>query len=256
MTPERYSRQARFNGIGEQGQAALSRARVVIVGCGGLGSFQSEMIVRAGVGHVRLIDRDIIEESNLQRQVLYAEADVRERLPKALAAERRLRQVNSEVRIEALVEELNPSSAKRLLGGFDLVLDATDNFPARFLVNDFAVKHAVPWIYGACVASGGSMFTILPGQTACLQCLYEDVPPAGVAQTCHMVGVISPAVGMVACLQVAEALKLLSGNPGRVNRSYRSFDLWGNQFTQTPLPGPDPECPCCGRRTFTYLDRA
>jgi adenylyltransferase/sulfurtransferase len=206
--PGRYSRQVLFGGIGAEGQKAIMGSRVAIVGCGALGSLQAEILVRAGVGTVRLIDRDFVETSNLQRQLLYDEQDARTLQPKAIAAERRLRAVNSLVAIEGLVDDLNPSTIDRLLGGFDVVLDATDNFDARYLLNDYSVKTGTPWIYGACVGSYGLTFPILPGETACLRCLFESAPPPGLTPSCDTAGVLASIVGVVASLQAVEALKL------------------------------------------------
>ena len=181
MSHSRYSRQVLFSGIGEEGQARITASRVALVGCGALGAVQASLLVRAGVGTLRIIDRDFVEESNLQRQILFDEEDVRAVLPKAIAAEKKLRSANSLVKVEGLVEDVNASSITRLLDGFDLVVDATDNFDARFLINDYAVKTGTPWVYGACVGSYGLTFPILPGEGACLRCVFENAPPAGVS---------------------------------------------------------------------------
>jgi len=254
--PGRYSRQILFDGIGPDGQARIIASRVALVGCGALGTVQASLLVRAGVGTVRIIDRDFVEESNLQRQILFDEEDVRSLLPKAVAAEKKLRAVNSLVHVEGLVEDVNPSSIGRLLGGFDLIVDATDNFDARFLVNDFAVKHGIPWIYGACVGSYGLTFAILPGDTACLRCVFENAPPAGLSPSCDTAGVIGPIVGSIASLQVAEALKVLSGRRDRIHRRITTLDLWENRRDLIELPVRDPDCPCCGKGEFPYLEGA
>jgi adenylyltransferase/sulfurtransferase len=254
--PHRYSRQVLFGGIGAAGQSALSVSRVVLVGCGALGTFQASLLVRAGVGTLRIIDRDFVEESNLQRQILFDEQDVRDLMPKAIAAERKLRQVNSLVQVEGVVEDVNPSTVNRLLEGFDLILDATDNFDVRFLINDYAVKHGIPWVYGACVGAEGLTFAILPGETPCLRCVFESAPPAGLSPTCDTAGVIGPVVGAVASLQVAEAMKILSGHRERVNRRITRMELWENRLDTVSLPPRNAECPCCGRREFSYLDGA
>jgi adenylyltransferase/sulfurtransferase len=230
------------------------KARVAIVGCGGLGSLQAMLLVRAGVGAVRLIDRDFVEESNLQRQLLYTEEDADTVQPKAIAAARALRQVNSQIVIEGLVDDLNAASAPRLLEGVDLILDATDNFDARYLLNDYAVKTGTPWIYGACVASYGVTFTVLPGETACLRCLFESAPPPGLALTCDTVGVLGAIVGVVASLQAAEALKIAAGRRAALSRRITMFDVWENSYDEVALPGADPGCPCCGERRFDYLE--
>jgi molybdopterin/thiamine biosynthesis adenylyltransferase len=250
----RYSRQILFSGIGKEGQAQLVASKVALVGCGALGAVQASLLVRAGIGTLRIIDRDFVEESNLQRQILFDEEDVKSMLPKAVAAEKKLRSVNSLVQVEGLVEDVNASSIERLLGGFDLIIDATDNFDARFLLNDYAVKNGIPWIYGACVGSYGLTFPIIPGDTACLRCVFESAPPAGVSPSCDTAGVIGPIVSVIAGMQVAEALKILSGRKESVNRKIITTDLWDNRREAVDLPRPHPECPCCGRREFPYLE--
>ncbi len=252
--PGRYSRQVLFGGIGAAGQKKLMAARAVLVGCGALGTIQASLLVRAGVGTVRIVDRDFVEESNLQRQILFDEDDVRSLLPKAVAAEKKLRAANSLVQVEGVVEDVNPSSIGRLLSGFDLILDATDNFDVRFLVNDFAVKNSIPWIYGACVGSYGLSFTILPGSSACLRCVFENAPPAGLSPSCDTAGVIGPIVASIASLQVAEALKILAGSRGRVHGRITTLDLWDNRRDFIELPSRDPECPCCAKGEFPYLE--
>jgi molybdopterin-synthase adenylyltransferase len=254
--PARYSRQILFGGIGREGQARIMASRAVLVGCGALGTVQASLLVRAGVGTVRIIDRDFVEESNLQRQILFDEEDVRNLLPKAVAAERKLRAVNSLVTVEGLVEDVHASSVGRLLDGFDLIVDATDNFDTRFLLNDYAVKIGTPWIYGACVGSYGLTFPILPGETACLRCIFESAPPAGLSPSCDTAGVIGPLVGVIASLQAAEALKILAGRRERINRRITTLDLWDNERTMIDMPGRSPDCPCCVRREFPYLEGA
>jgi molybdopterin/thiamine biosynthesis adenylyltransferase len=254
--PVRYSRQVLFQGIGSEGQAALMRSRAAIVGCGALGSLQASLLVRAGVGTVRIIDRDFVEESNLQRQLLFDEQDARTLVPKAVAAQETLSAVNSLVTVDGVVEDLNAGTADRLLSGFDLILDGTDNFDARFLLNDFAVKTGTPWIYGACVGSYGLTFPILPGETACLRCVFEHAPPPGLSPSCDTAGVLGSIVGVIASLQVGEALKILAGRREAVGRKIALFDLWENVQELVDLPPRNPDCPCCGRRRFEYLDGA
>jgi molybdopterin/thiamine biosynthesis adenylyltransferase len=250
----RYSRQVLFSGIGKEGQAQITSSRVALIGCGALGAVQASLLVRAGVGTLRIIDRDFVEESNLQRQILFDEEDVRAVLPKAAAAERKLRAANSLVKVEGIVEDVNASSIARLLDGFDLIVDATDNFDARFLLNDYAVKYGTPWVYGACVGAYGLTFPILPHEGACLRCVFESAPPAGVSPSCDTAGVIGPIVSVIAGIQVAEALKILSGNRNRVNRRITTIDLWENRHESIDLPPPVPDCPCCGRHDYPYLD--
>ena len=249
----RYTRQTLFQGLGEEGQLRLMRSRVVVAGCGALGSIQATLLARAGVGTLRVVDRDFVEEANLQRQVLFDEADAASFQPKATAAASRLRRANSAVKVEGIVDDINASTVDRLLGGFDLILDGTDNFATRFLINDFAVKHNVPWVYGACVGAYGLSFTIVPGETPCLRCLFEP-PPQGTTPTCDTAGVIGPVAAVIASIQAAEALKLLAGKTGALSRRITFVDLWENTFEPADPPERQPECPCCGQRKFEYLE--
>ena len=248
---ERYSRQIRFAPLGEEGQRKIRAARVAIVGCGALGSVQAELMVRAGVGALRLIDRDFVELSNLQRQFLYNESDAREGLPKAAAAARRLREINQEVALEPMVADLTASNAAELLNGVQLILDGTDNFETRSLINDAAVAAGVPWIYGAAVGSYGLKLAIVPGSTACFRCVYPD-PPQGSQPTCETAGVLGPVTATIAALQVGDALKILAGAPivARLTR----VDVWSGEIRQIDPPARDIDCPCCARREFAYLD--
>jgi molybdopterin-synthase adenylyltransferase len=250
----RYSRQVLFSGIGNEGQARISASRVALVGCGALGAMQASLLVRAGVGTLRIIDRDFVDESNLQRQILFDEADVRDVLPKAVAAERKLCAANSLVNVEGVVDDVNPSSIDRLLGGFDLIMDASDNFDVRYLVNDFSIKNRIPWVYGACVGANGLTFPILPGESPCLRCVFEHKPPAGASPSCDTAGVIGPIVVVIAGMQVAEGLKILSGARDRVCRKIISVDLWGNRYEMVDLPDRIADCPCCARNEFPFLE--
>lgn len=254
---ERYSRQILFPPLGEAGQARLGESSVVIVGCGALGSLQAELLARAGVGRLRLVDRDIVEATNLQRQTLYDEADAAAATPKALAAAARLRRVNSAIAIEGVVRDLTPDNCGELLAGAGVVLDGTDNAETRYLINDWAVAHRVPWIYGAAVAARGMTFTILPGETACLACLFPDAASdaasdAGIA-TCDTAGVLGWAVAWVAAQQVAECVKLLTGARAALRGSLLTTDLWTNELRALAAPKADPECRCCGRGDFVHL---
>jgi adenylyltransferase/sulfurtransferase len=251
---ERYSRQVLCEGIGRAGQDAISRSGVVLAGCGALGSMQASLLVRAGFGRVRIVDRDFVEESNLTRQVLFDEDDARTLQPKAIAAETRLRRVNSLVEVEGIVDDINPASIDRLLGGFDVILDGTDNFETRYLINDYAVKSGTPWVHGACVAMGGLMFPVLPGETACLRCIFDSAPPPGLSPTCDTAGVMGPVVGVVASLQVAEAIKIAVGRRDRVTDLIAIVDLWDNLVSTVQMPARRPECPCCGERHFEHLE--
>jgi adenylyltransferase/sulfurtransferase len=250
---ERYSRQILFHGIGEKGQEALLGAHAAIVGCGALGSFHAAALARAGVRRLTIVDRDYVETSNLQRQWLFEEADAAAAMPKAEAARRAIARLDAAVQVRAVVEDLTPSNIDRLLAGAQVILDGTDNFDARFLLNDYAVSRSIPWIYGAAVGSYGIAMPVIPGRTACLRCVYPE-PPAGVQPTCETSGVLGPVVAAVAALQVADALKLLSGAGDRVEARIATLDVWEGPLRQVSMPPPDPECPACGRREFPFLE--
>jgi molybdopterin/thiamine biosynthesis adenylyltransferase len=253
---ERYSRQILFSGIGEAGQENLLAAKAVLVGCGALGTVAANLLVRAGVGNLRIIDRDFVEASNLQRQTLFEEADAREALPKAIAAERRLRAINSGVRVEGAVADLTPANAKELLAGFPLILDGTDNFETRLLLNDAAISLGVPWIYAAAVGSYGVTTTILPGETACLACLLEGQGKSaaiGAEATCDTAGVLNAAVGVIASIEAAEAIKILAGKREALHGRLISCDVWTGAF-QSIRVGRNADCRACGRREFTHLE--
>jgi adenylyltransferase/sulfurtransferase len=247
----RYSRQVRFAGIGPEGQQAIAAARVAVVGCGALGSLSAEILARAGLGFLRLVDRDFVEVSNLQRQFLFDESDAGEGLPKAVAARARLRRINSEIEIEAAVADLVPSNAEDLLGDAAVILDGTDNFETRYLINDFAVQRGISWVYGGAVGSYGVTMPVVPLRTACFRCVYPD-PPAGVQPTCETAGVLGPVTAAVAAVQSAEVLKVITGNLGRP--VITTLDLWSGGIRQVVQPAADPECPCCADRKFPYLD--
>jgi len=251
---ERYSRQILFEGIGEAGQRRLRAARALVLGCGALGSAQVEMLARAGVGRLRVADRDFVEESNLQRQSLFTERDARERVPKAAAAARRVAEINSDVECEAVVADVNNSNVERLVEGCEVVLDGTDNFATRYLINDACVKRGVPWVYGAAVGSYGVSMAVRPRETACLRCVFPELPAAGSAETCDTAGVIMPVIAVVAAVQVAEALKLLTGRVENLNGGLMQFDVWRNEWRRVSLAGPDPECPACAHGRFDSLN--
>ena len=250
---EKYSRQILFAGIGPEGQQRLLVSRAAIVGCGAIGAAAANLLVRAGVGYLRIIDRDFVEPSNLQRQTLFDESDALNVLPKAVAAERQLRSINSSVTVEGVVADLSPRNAEALLDGVDLLLDGTDNFETRFLVNDVAVKFRRPWIYAAAVASYGLTMAIRPGATACLACLLESGHAAqGLEETCDTIGVLGPVVNLIASLQVAEALKFLSGHSEALHGRLLSCDVWTGRMQSIGV-APHPDCRACVRREFTYL---
>ncbi len=249
---ERYSRQVLFAGIGREGQRRLSRARVAIVGCGATGSAAAALLARAGVGTLRIIDRDFVEPSNLQRQSLFDEADAAASLPKAVAAARKIASFNSGIVVEPEVADLTPEKARDLLRNPDVVLDGTDNFETRYLINDFAVREGVPWIYVAAVGSYGVTMNVLPGKTACLACVFPE-PPQGALETCDTAGVLNSAVNAAASLASAEVLKLLVGAPERLRRTLLSFDVWTNHRSEVQAGEPRPGCRACDRRDFVYL---
>ena len=253
---ERYSRQILFNGIGEEGQRRLAAARVLIVGCGALGSAHAESLARAGVGYLRIADRDFVEPSNLQRQTMFTESDAEKRLPKAVAAADHLRQINSQIEIDAHVIDVNYSNVEQLIGGCNLVIDGTDNFSTRYLINDACVKHNITWIYGAAVGSYGVTMTIRPHQTACLRCVFEEAPPAASAPTCDTAGVIMPIINVVSAVQVTEALKLLTGRIEDLHGSLMQFDVWRNEWRRIGTGAPRPDCPTCGLARYETLSQA
>jgi molybdopterin-synthase adenylyltransferase len=255
MNLERYSRQTLFAGIGKEGQKRLANSHAVIIGCGALGTMQAEMLARAGVGRLRLIDRDFIEESNLQRQIMFEERDVSERLPKSVAAQARINRINSEIQAEAIVKDVDYSNIEGLTGDADLILDGSDNFETRYLINDAAVKLNKPWIYGAAVGSYGLQMTIRPHLTPCLRCLFPELPAPGSSPTCDTAGVILPVIGTVASYQVSEALKLLTGNIEKLHGSLLRFDLWENSFTRLRLAGirGQERCRTCDEGRYDFL---
>jgi len=257
---EKYSRQILFAGIGEAGQERLLQASAVLVGCGALGTVVANLLVRAGVGGLRIIDRDFVEPSNLQRQTLFDEADARDALPKAIAAERRLRAINSGVEIEGMVADVTPKNVAELFSGCALILDGTDNFETRLLVNDAAISLGMPWIYAAAVGSYGVTMTIRPGQTACLACLVEGGNDSaalgsayGIEATCDTVGVLGGAAGAIASIEATEAIKLLAGKPEALHDRLVSCDVWTGKF-QSIRVARNSECRACARREFTFLN--
>ncbi|WP_274652325.1 ThiF family adenylyltransferase [Paenibacillus humicola] len=254
---DRYARQRRFAPIGDDGQRRIGESRAAVVGMGALGSVAAQHLVRSGVGFVRLIDRDVLEWSNLQRQVLYTESDVKRLLPKAVAAAERLGEINSQVTVEPVVADLTAVNAEELLDGVDIILDGSDNFTVRYLINDVAVKNGIPWMYGGVVGATGMTMPIVPGDTPCFRCLFPDVPEAGAVDTCETAGVLSPAVDVIASLQSAEALKWLSGNRDALSRSLLQIDLWHQHFMPLAVSASKKDdCPACGRRRFDFLEEA
>jgi len=252
---DRYVRQMRYAPLGEAGQQRLAAGRALVCGCGALGSTLANLLVRAGVGAVRIVDRDFVDLTNLHRQALFDEEDVLAGLPKAVAAARKLRTINSQVIVEPVVADLNPGNVEALCEGVQVIVDGTDNFETRFLINDAAVKHGIPWVYGGCLGAEGQTLTILPGETPCLRCLMDECPPPGAVPTCDTAGILGPIVGVVASIEAAEAIKLLSGNRQAVSRDWVIVDLWHNRIRQVEAAAlrDQGECPACQKRQFPWL---
>ncbi len=269
---ERYQRQMLLPGFGEEGQRRLRESTALVLGCGALGTVVADMLARAGVGHLVIVDRDFIELTNLQRQVLFDERDVADAIPKAEAAKRKLATINSQVEVTAIVDDINHTNIERFAAGADLLVDGLDNFETRYLANDLAVKRGLPYVYGGAVGTTGMAFPILPHTpggdaawetleggsraTPCFRCLFDEAPPPGMSATCDTVGVIGPVVGMVANFEAAEALKILSGNLDRVCPTMLNLDLWANSILQLKVGKAYEagECPCCKGRRFEYLE--
>ncbi len=249
---ERYSRQVLFGPIGETGQRKLAQARIAVVGCGATGSALASLLARAGVGYLRIIDRDYVEPSNLQRQVLFDEADAAESLPKAIAAARKIEAFNSEVTVEPHPADLMPDNVEDLLSDVQIILDGTDNFETRYLINDFAVGRNLPWIYAAAVASYSVTMNILPGETACLACIFPD-SPRGIVETCDTSGILNSAVNFVASVAATEAIKLVVGAQDKLRRSLLSYDVWTNDYATVNAEKPRANCRACQERDFVHL---
>lgn len=253
----RYARQIRFAQVGEGGQQALNASSAAVIGMGALGSVVAQHLVRSGVGYVRIIDRDIIEWSNLQRQMLYTEEDVRSLLPKAQAAASHLRAMNSSVTVEPIVADLTAANADELLGDVQVIIDGSDNFSVRYLINDYSIKHQIPWIYGGAVGASGMTMTILPQETPCYRCLFPEPPSPGMTDTCETAGVISPIIDIIGSIQAAEAIKLLSGNKQALHRTLFQVDLWNHAWLPVSIANAKrSNCPACGQQQYDFLDAA
>ena len=250
----RYSRQILLSEIGTTGQERLLASSVAVLGCGALGTVIASTMVRAGVGHVRIIDRDYIELNNLQRQILFDEEDIARGLPKAVAAAEKLRKVNSQVKVESVVADVNSENVERLIGDVDLVLDGTDNFEIRFLLNDACVKRGVPWVYGGVLATYGMIRAIIPHQTPCFRCLLAEMPMPGTTPTCDTVGVLSPAVNVIGSLEVVEGLKILMGKEGDLYGPLLYVDVWAGTTERVEVRKRDNPCPACDLGQFEFLE--
>ncbi len=250
----RYSRQILFPPIGACGQQRIMKSRAVLIGCGGLGTVLADILVRAGIGFLRIVDRDFVEESNLQRQLLFDLEDVKDNMPKAAAAQRRLRAINPEVETEAVVKDVDSSSIISLVKDVDVILDGTDNFETRYLINDVAVSQGTPWIYGGAVGSSGMTATIIPGETPCLRCIFEESPPPGITPTCDNAGVLASIIHIIASVQASEALKLLSGRKDDIASGLLFMDVWQSEYRKIEMPRARDDCETCGKRNFEYLN--
>lgn len=252
----RYSRQILFSEIGEQGQKKLRDSKVVLAGCGALGTVIANNLVRAGIGELKIIDRDFVELNNLQRQILFDEEDVKRNIPKAIAAVEKLKKINSQVKLEAVVADVNFTNVEALVEGAKLLVDGTDNFEVRFLLNDACVKADIPWIYGSCVGSYGLTMNIIPGKTPCFRCLFETAPLPGMAPTCDTAGVINPIVNIIAAIETAEAIKYLTGKFEALNKDLITIDIWEGSFEKFNIADRRDkfDCPCCKQRKFEFLE--
>jgi len=252
---DRYVRQMRYPPLGEEGQRRLAASRALVCGCGALGSVLANTLARAGVGCVRIVDRDFIELNNLQRQVLFDEDDIARGLPKAIAAAEKLRRINSEVEIEPVVADVDHTNIQQLIDGVDVIVDGTDNFETRFLVNDAAVRYDIPWVYGGCLGAEGQTMTILPQKTPCLRCLIQECPPPGTTPTCDVAGILAPIVSVIASIEAVEAIKILSGNRDAVSRNLTVVELWDNHIRQVDVSSlrDQVDCPTCRRGEFPWL---
>lgn len=255
-TLARYARQWRFAPLGEAGQRRLLGSRALVCGCGALGSVLANTLARAGVGKLRIVDRDFVDLTNLQRQVLFDEEDVASRLPKAVAAAEKLRRINSAIEIEPIVADVDAGNLERFAEGVDVIVDGTDNFETRFLVNDVAVKHGIPWVYGGCLGAEGQTLTILPGETPCLRCVIPEPPPPGASPTCDTAGIMGSIINVIASIQAIEAIKILSGHREAVSRTLQVFDLWDSQCRQLDVSRlrDEGDCPCCKQQRFDWLN--
>jgi len=251
---DRYHRQRLVEGIGDSGQENISKANVAIVGIGALGCMSSTMLARAGVGNITLIDRDIVETTNLQRQILFTEEDAASQRPKADAAAEHLKACNSDIQITSHVEDLTARNIERLLFEADVIVDGLDNFNTRYLLNDFAVKTNKPYMFAGVIAGQGNVMTIIPKQTPCLRCLFPEAPPAGHQETCDTAGALSPAIGIAASCQTMDALKFISGNQDKISPSLLTFDLWNSESNRLAFGNPVENCSCCNKKQFAFLD--
>lgn len=252
---DRYHRQRLVDGVGDAGQQAISGSTVTVVGVGALGCLSASMLARAGIGTLHLIDRDIVEKTNLQRQLLFTEEDAREQHPKAIAAAEHLREINSEIQIYAHVEDVTARNIERLLSGSDVIVDGLDNFHTRYLLNDFSIKNNVPYMFAGVIAGQGNVMTVIPNVTPCLRCIFPDPPPIGLQETCDTAGVLSPAIGVAASCQTMDVLKFATGNHAKISPTLLTFNLWSSESQRLEFSKPAPDCVCCSTHQFEFLNQ-
>ena len=255
VVSDRYHRQRLVEGIGDGGQDAISKANVTVIGIGALGCLSATMLARAGVGTLTLIDRDIVETTNLQRQLLFTEEDANTQQPKAVAAANHLSTINSDIQIHFHVEDLTSGNIERLIGETDVLVDGLDNFNTRYLLNDFAIKMMKPYMFAGVIAGQGNVMSILPTITPCLRCLFPEPPPTGTAETCDTAGVLSPAIGIAASCQTMDVIKFITGNQEKISPTLLTFDLWNSISNRLEFGDPVADCKCCGQRNFEFLDK-
>jgi adenylyltransferase/sulfurtransferase len=252
---DRYHRQRLVDGIGDSGQQSISESNVTVVGVGALGCLSASMLARAGVGNLHLIDRDIVETTNLQRQLLFTEEDALLQQPKAVAAAQHLRNMNSEIQIQSHVEDVTSRNIERLLCNTDVIVDGLDNFHTRYLLNDFAIKNNIPYMFAGVIASQGNVMTVIPNVTPCLRCLFPDPPPIGLQETCDTAGVLSPAIGIAASCQSMDVLKFITGNKDKISPTLLRFDLWNTESNRLELGHPQSQCACCAAHNYEFLEQ-
>ena len=255
VVSDRYHRQRLVSGIGDNGQVAIAQSTIAIVGVGALGCMSASMLARAGVGHVILIDRDIVETTNLQRQILFTEEDARVQRPKAIAAAKHLANVNSDITITAHVEDVTPHNIDRLLQNVDVIVDGLDNFETRYLLNDYAVQTNTPYMFAGAIAGHGNVMAVIPNETPCLRCIFPDPPPSAEQETCDSAGILAPAIGIATSCQTMDVLKFLTGNKDKISCTLLTYDLWNTESNRLALGKPNPECKCCGENEFEYLQK-
>jgi adenylyltransferase/sulfurtransferase len=252
---ERYEKQIIFGEIGVEGQKKLLNKKAIIIGCGALGTVIANNLTRSGVGYIKIVDRDYIELSNLQRQILFDEEDIKENLPKVIAAERKLRKINSEIKIEPLLTDVNSTNIEEICKGMDIILDATDNLQTRYLINDLSIKLNIPWIYGAVIGSSGMVHTIIPNETPCLRCMFPEIPTIGATETCDTAGVLNSITSIVASLESMEAIKILLDKKSTVIKGLQYIDIWTNDFEHIDM-NIDENCIACGKNNFEFMNRS